>query len=198
MRIAVVKVYTGESGAASGWLRPTGGPYSPGVAVFGSRARTSALAAGGGHAHLVSRALVRPAMADTAKSPIPPVSSRGRLSAPLPQYPPSGRNRLPLLQHGGVAPLDDVGHRHPARAVIPRTVRELRLRAPGHMAADLVWLSCSTKGYTPVSPLCPLLPGSARQHYWQIGSTDWTGRPWHGLGYRWTRLTMTPPGSGAT
>ena len=136
MRITVVKGYAVESWAASGWPEPTGGPYSPGVAVFGSRARTSALAAGGGHAHLVSRSLVRPAMADTAKGPIPPVSSRGRLSAPLPQYPPSGRNRLPLLQHGGVAPLDDVGHRDPARAVIPRTVRELRLRAPGHMAAD--------------------------------------------------------------
>ena len=53
MRITVVKGYAVESWAAYGWLRPTVGPYSPGVAVFGSRARTSALAAGGGHAHLV-------------------------------------------------------------------------------------------------------------------------------------------------
>ena len=138
MRIAVVKVYTGESGAASGG---SGQPEAPTRRVWRSLVpeqgprpwllaaamRTSYLAPWSGRRWRTRRSLrYRPC----------PVGAG--LSAPLPQYPPSGRNRLPLLQHGGVAPLDDVGHRHPAPAVIPRTVRELRLRAPGHMAADLV------------------------------------------------------------
>ena len=57
---------------------------------------------------------------------------RGVLPLPL----SLSSNPLRLRQHGGVAPLDDVGHRHPARAVVPRAIGVLRLRATGHVAAD--------------------------------------------------------------
>ena len=63
---------------------------------------------------------------------ITPYPVRGGTLAPLLLYPPSSRNRLPLRQHTGIAPLDNVSHRHPAPAVVPRTVGVLHLRAPGH------------------------------------------------------------------
>ena len=47
-----------------------------------------------------------------------------------------GGCRLRLLQHGGVARHQDGRHRHPARAVVTGAVGVLRLRAPGHPAAD--------------------------------------------------------------
>ena len=67
---------------------------------------------------------------------ITPYPVRGGTLAPLLLYPPSSRNRLPLRQHTGIAPLDNVSHRHPAQAVVPRTVGVLHLRAPGHATAD--------------------------------------------------------------
>ena len=45
-------------------------------------------------------------------------------------------SRFRLRQHGGVAGHQDGRHRQPARAVVPGAVGVLRLRAPGHPAAD--------------------------------------------------------------
>ena len=47
-----------------------------------------------------------------------------------------GGSRFRLLEHGGVAGHQDGRHRQPARAVVPGAVGVLRLRAPGHPAAD--------------------------------------------------------------
>ena len=47
-----------------------------------------------------------------------------------------GLGHDPLLrQHGGAAPLDHVGYRHPASAVVPRAVGILHPGAPGHPSA---------------------------------------------------------------
>ena len=47
-----------------------------------------------------------------------------------------GGGHLRLLEHGGVAGHQDGRHRQPAHAVVPGAVGVLRLRAPGHPAAD--------------------------------------------------------------
>ena len=61
---------------------------------------------------------------------------QGQISspAPLPAYPASGLDLL-LRQHGGAAPLDHVGHRYPAHAVVAGAKGVLHPGAPGHSSA---------------------------------------------------------------
>ena len=70
---------------------------------------------------------------------VPPVSNTGKLLSPLAPYPHSDGSpdhpktntiRLPFRQHDGIPSLNNVSHRHPAPAVVPRTTGILHLCNP--------------------------------------------------------------------